>query len=59
MGNVEDMRRLMYRYANYNWTFCYRRTSSKIEDTFKHDFPNAYEKLVNNENVTRLDMISK
>ena len=53
---IKKMRKLMYEYANYNWTFCYRRSDSKIEDTFKHSFPNAYEKLVNNQIVTRLDM---
>lgn len=53
---IKKMRKLMHEYANYNWTFCYRRSDSKIEDTFKHDFPNAYEKLVSNQIVTRLDM---
>lgn len=53
---IDKMRDLMYNIAEYNWTFCYSRSSSRTEDTFRIDFPKAYEKIMNGENVTRQDM---
>lgn len=54
---VELMRRLMRERAGYNWTFCYSRGMSDTEDTFKHDFPIAYEKVMSGEtSITMEDM---
>lgn len=46
---IKLMRNLMNEKANYNWGFCYARSDKKTEDTFKRDFPVAYEKIINGE----------
>lgn len=51
------MRDLMYKFTNYNWTFCYSRSGSRTRDTFKDDFPIAYEKVMSGEtNIVKSDM---
>ena len=54
---ISLMEDLMYKETNYNWTFCYSRSSSRTEDTFRDSFPVAYEKIMNGEtNISRKDM---
>lgn len=43
---VRIMRDLMYKFDNYNWTFCYSRCMSDTMDTFEFDLPVAYKKIM-------------
>lgn len=57
IDKISLMRTLMHEIADYNWTFCYSRSDRMIEDTFKDDFPIAYEKIMRGEiKITKDDM---
>jgi len=54
---IELMRKLMVVEAHYNRTFCYGKHWMDIDDSFKHDFPIAYSKIMQGEiNISRIDM---
>ena len=56
-NKINLMKDLMYSMAGYNNGYCYCRSASRTEDTFKTDFPIAYEKIMNGEtNISRQDM---
>ena len=57
MIKIQLMQNLMVDLGHYNWTYVHKDIS-RVEDTFRHDFPKAYEKIINGEtNITRQDML--
>lgn len=54
---IKLMRNKMFDIANYSWGFCFLRNDKKTEETFKKNFPVAYEKIISNETeITERDM---